>query len=399
MNQPALLLMALVFAAFNLAGQAGGIGGTTPTAGNGGTSAQANPGSGGGLRGSDFSRTMYISGKVLMEDGSSVPEDTIIERLCSGMAKTVAFTDSKGHFSFQWGDRSMIITDASDAGSGPSGHGGGGGFGGAQTAGGSSALATDPFGNRMMNCELRASLAGYKSSTIDLFNRRGADSPEIGAILLRRIGGVDGVSISLTSLRAPKEARKAYQRGLQSMLKNKRDEAVRDFEKAVALYPNYADAWVNLGKMRIQGQSIDSARQALRRAVESDPKLVTPYVELGLLAATDTNWQDSARYLDRAVELDPVDYPQVWYADAVANYNLRKYDAAEKSARAALKLDPRHVNPRSGYLLGLVLAEKRDYAGASEELRTYIKLAPNAPDMPQAKTRLGELEKLTGGSQ
>jgi len=119
-------------------------------------------------------------------------------------------------------------------------------------------------------------------------------------------------------------------------------------------------------------------------------------MELGILAAKDANWQESGKYLDRAVELDPVDFPQAWYADAVANYNLEKYDAAEKSARAAVKLDPRHVNPRSCYLLGLVLTEKHDYTGAAAEVAAYIKLAPNAPDLAQAKDRLTELEKLTG---
>ena len=68
-------------------------------------------------------------------------------------------------------------------------------------------------------------------------------------------------------------------------------------------------------------------------------------MELGLLAAKDANWQESGKYLDRAVALDPVDFPQAWYADAVANYNLKKYDAAEKSARAAVKLDPQARQP------------------------------------------------------
>jgi tetratricopeptide (TPR) repeat protein len=151
--------------------------------------------------------------------------------------------------------------------------------------------------------------------------------------------------------------------------------------------------------VRLEQQSIDRARTALSKAMESDPKLVAPYMELGLLAARDANWQESARYLDRAVELDPFDFPQAWYADAVANFNLKKYDAAEKCARAALKLDPRHFNPRSGYLLGLVLAEKQDYAGAVEELSAYLKLAPNAPDQAQVKDQLGRFEKLLAGTK
>ena len=269
-----------------------------------------------------------------------------------------------------------------------------GGFGSAQSAGGGSALATNPFASRMMNCEVRASVAGYTSDSFNLFNRRTADNPDIGVLFLHRIAGVEGVSVSVTSMMAPKDAKKAYEHGLQALLKNKPADASKDFEKAVAVYPKYADAWVNLGKLHLEHQEIEPARAALRKAMEADPKLVAPYVELGLLAAKDGNWQESAKYLDRAVELDPVDFPQAWYADAVANYNLKQYDAAERSARAALKLDTRHANQRSGYLLGLVLAEKKDYAGAAAELAAYIKLGPNAPDVAQVKIQLAELEKL-----
>jgi tetratricopeptide (TPR) repeat protein len=293
----------------------------------------------------------------------------------------------------------MIVSDASDAGSGSSRSSSSGGFGSSQSAGGGNTLAADPFGNRMMNCALRASVAGFTSDTVDLFNRKTADSPDVGTIVLHRIAGVEGSSISVTSMMAPKDAKKAYEHGLQSLLKNKLNDAAKDFEKAVAVYPNYADAWVSLGKVRLEQQSIEPARAALKRAMESDAKLVAPYVELGLLAAKDANWQESGKYLDRAVELDPVDFPQAWYADAVANYNLKKYDAAEKSAREAMKLDPRHANPRSGYLLGLVLAEKKDYPGAAAELTAYMKLAPNAPDLAQAKDQLGQIEKLMGATK
>ncbi len=398
MKHSALFLLLGAISTVNLTAQV--MGGTTPTTGSGGqTSVQANPnlGSGGGALGPDTAAPVYVSGKVVMEDGSPVAPNVTIERVCSGMSKTVAYTDSKGRFNFQWGDSSMTVTDASDAGS--SGHSNTAGFGSSQSAGGANTLAADPFGSRMMNCALRASMAGYTSDNVDLFNRRTSENSDIGTIVLHRIAGVEGSSISVTSMMAPKDAKKAYEHGLQSLLKNKPDDAAKDFEKAVGIYPKYADAWVSLGKLRLDRQSIEPARAALMKAMEADPKLVAPYMELGLLAAKDANWQDSGKYLDRAVELDPVDFPQGWYADAVANYNLRKYDAAEKSAREAVKLDQRHVNPRAGYLLGLVLAEKKDYAGAAAELTAYIKLAPNAPDLALVKDQLSQLEKLLGAQK
>jgi tetratricopeptide (TPR) repeat protein len=381
MKHSALFILAV--AAANLDAQ--GMGGT-PTTGSGGqTSAQANPNR------SDASRAVNISGKVVVDDGSAA-QNISVERVCGGVSKTVAYTDAKGRFSFQWGDRNAVVADAADAGAGSRNAG----FGSAQSAGGASPLAADPFGNRMMNCELRASMAGFHSDGVSLFNKQLADNPDVGAIVLHRIAGIEGTSVSATSAMAPKDAKRAYEHGLQSILKNKPDDAAKDFEKAVAAYPKYADAWVNLGKVRLQQQSVEPARTAMENAIDADPKLVAPYVELGLLAARDANWPDSAKYLDRAVELDPVDFPQAWYTDAVANYNLKQYDAAEKSARNAAKLDSHHINPRSGYLLGLILAEKHDYPAAVTELTEFLKLAPNTPDLAEVKDQLAQYEKLAG---
>jgi Tfp pilus assembly protein PilF len=372
--------------------------GGTPTTNNGGQgSVQANP-SIGNNKPIDISHSIYISGKVVMEDGTPVPQSVTIQRVCSGMAKTVAYTDSKGHFNFRWGDGSTLIADASDAGSGSSTSGGSGGFGSSQSAGGGNPLASDPFGNHMMNCGVRAYIAGYTSSTQNLFNRGANDGSDIGMLLLHRIAGIEGTSVSVTTMMAPKDAKKAYEHGLQAILKNKPDDAIKDFEKAVAAYPKFAEAWLNLGKLREQQKSLEPARTAFLKAIEADAKLVPPYLELGLQYATEVNWLKSAEYLDQAVKLDPVDYPQAWYADAVAHYNLKNYDAAEKSAREAVKLDPRHANPRADYLLGLVLAEKHDYKGAAAELTAYIEESPTAPDLAQVKDQLAQIEKLQTAS-
>ena len=393
MKIPTFVAGLAALAAGTLSAQVGGgMGGASPPAGGTQAGVQTNPGSAGASRTPEVPRTIYLSGKVAMQDGSPVPRDVTIQRICSGVTHTVAYTDSRGRFSFQWNDRNSVVADASDAGQNR-GSGASAGFGGAQTGGGG--FGSDPFGSRtLMNCELRANLAGYTSDLINLFNRRLSDSPDVGMIVLHRIAGVEGTSVSATSLMAPKDARKSYERGLQSLAKNKPDEALKNFEKAVAVYPKYADAWVSLGKVREQQDSLEAARAALTKAVECDPKLVTPYVELGALSARESRWQESGAYLDQALRLDPVDFPQAWYTSAVANFNLRKYDAAEKAAREAVRLDPRHANPRSVYLLGLVFAEKQDYAAAAEQLVSYLKMSPNAPDLSLVRGQLEQFEKL-----
>jgi tetratricopeptide (TPR) repeat protein len=188
----------------------------------------------------------------------------------------------------------------------------------------------------MTNCELRAVLAGFTSDRVSLFNRKQADGPDVGILVLHRITGVEGASVSVTSMMAPNDAKKARERGQQALLKNKLADAAKDFEKATAVYPKYAEAWMELGKVRLQLGAVPAARTAFLKAIDADPKLVPPYVEMGALAAKEANWAQSGEYFDKALKLDPADYPSAWYADAVAHYNLRNYDAAEKSAREAI---------------------------------------------------------------
>ena len=349
---------------------------------------------------------IFISGKVIVADGAPLPPGIAIQRVCQGLPRTVGYTDSRGNFSFQWGDYSGVTPDASESGSGGLfGPGEGRSAttgGGSRMSGGNSPGMTSQsggFGGSIGACELRASLAGYTSDSVNLFMHRAMDNPDVGHIILHRNTAVQGLAVSATSLNAPKDARKAYEHGLTALHKGKQADAGKDFEKAVGIYPTYADAWVELGRLRSAGQQAEPAREAFQKAIDSDGKLVAPYMELGLMAAREQKWDDSAKYMDRAVQLDPVDFPQAWYIDAVANFNLKKIDPAEKSAREALKLDPQHRNPRAGYLLGLVLMEKRDYAGAATELKNYLAVAPTADNHEQVRKQLEQIEKFQAPQQ
>ena len=340
-------------------------------------------------------RTIFISGKVMTDDGSPLPPNIAVQRLCGGASpQTMAFTDSKGHFNFQWDRPNSAFADASESGfdgalgSARNSRSSGGINGGSGLSG---------MGDRIQNCEVLVNVVGYRSNPIQLFNHGSLDNPEIGSIILHRMSNVEGTSVSATGFAAPKDAKKAYEKGLQTMLKNKPDEAAKEFERAVQLYPKYADAWYNLGKVRIRLKQAEPAREALEKALEADGKLVGPWFELGLLSASEQKWEDTEKYMDKTTHLDPVDFPQAWYIHAVAAFNLGKLEAAEKSAREAQKLDARHVNPRADYLLAIVLVERRDYSEAVAQFKAYLKAVPNAPDASQIQAQVEEISKFISG--
>jgi tetratricopeptide (TPR) repeat protein len=246
---------------------------------------------------------------------------------------------------------------------------------------------------------LQAKLAGYRSQTVPLSGRRPMDDPNVGTILLHRNGPAEeGRTISAVSLAAPKDARKAYEKGLDALKKRKFDDARLNFEKAVEVYPHYATAWYELGMLQAGQGKMDLAHSYFDKASACDPKFVQPYLQISILELQASRWQGLADVTDKVLKLDSFDFPQASYFNAVANYNLHNMEAAERSALAAERLDTRHAIPKVSHLLGLILAYKKDYAGAAERFKAYLEYAPEATDAAKVRSQLAEVEKITAAT-
>jgi Flp pilus assembly protein TadD len=328
---------------------------------------------------------IFLSGTVVTEGDAGPAANATIQQSCSGMPRTIAFTNSQGHFSVQLGATTGVLSDASESGPGN----------GVRTVGdvGASGPRSGPVGAGLLGCELIVSATGFRPARLDLSNRRASDNADLGMIVVHRIAGVEGTSVSITALNAPKGARRAWEKGVQLLHKSRLVDAEKEFEKAVGIYPKYANAWLDLGRTRIRRHREGPAREAFLKAIDADGKLVEPWVELGEMAAHGQNWPDAARYWDRALQLDPVDFPRLWFKDALADYHVQNFDRAERNAREALKVAPQSQDVRAHRLLGLILMKKQDYPGAAEALRNYVRLAPNANDLAQVKAQLDEIER------
>ncbi len=249
---------------------------------------------------------------------------------------------------------------------------------------------------RLVSCDLRAVLPGYRSDVVNLTGHRYAENPDVGTIILHRLGNVQGSTISVTSLDAPKDARKSYEKGEESMKKEKWPEAQKQLEKAVEIYPKYAAAWYDLGEARLKQSNAAQAQEAFARALEADPKYLKPYLPLATLAMGEKKWQEAADTTGKLTRLDPADYPQAWMFNAIANVHLHNMDAAEESARGAIKADTGHQFPRCEYILALILAEKQQYAAALPLMKSYVEHAPNAPDAESVRKQISTLESAAG---
>jgi len=166
----------------------------------------------------------------------------------------------------------------------------------------------------------------------------------------------------------------------------------------VEIYPKYAAAWYELGRIQQQGADIAQARQSFANAIAADAKFIGPYLSMAALEVKAENWAALAKVAGALLRLDAVDYPVVYLYDALANLNLGQTDAAEKSARAGEKLDAAHQYPALERVLARILERKKDYAAAAAHLRGYLMLAPQAEDAAKIKKDLAELERLSGAN-
>jgi tetratricopeptide (TPR) repeat protein len=351
----------------------------------------------------DTSREMFfISGRVAFDDGTSPNTNISIERVCEMNSHTEAHTDSKGRFSFKIGDSRNIVQDASVANDDEGSRAGlARAASTASSPGMNSPLAnTTPAQSgaavteRTLNrCELRAVYPGYRSDSFSLANRRPLDNPDIGTLILHRLGDVKGTTISLSSAMAPKPALKAYEKAMQQARKGDLDAAETGFARAVDIYPQYASAWFELGKIRQAQNRFAEAGEAYLRASKADPKYASPYDRLAQISGFEGKWDDAIKYSGEAIALDPVELPSSWYFNALGYWSLRQYEQAGKSAQETIKLDSGHRFPMAELILATACAGRADYTSEMQHLRSYLTFVSEGKNADMVRQRITELEQ------
>ncbi len=233
---------------------------------------------------------------------------------------------------------------------------------------------------------------GRSEETIDVgpstADRRGR---VVRDVEFRKEAGWDGgATVSPAELTLPANAVKAYQRAESALGRRDIDRAVEELKKAVALAPDYSDAWNRLGTIAYQTRRYQDAEQYFTEALRCNPESYAATVNLGaaqlvlgkLELALETN-----RAAVRARPDDPLAHSQL----GQVYFALDRLDQARDSLQMAKSLDPGHFSwPQ------LVLAEiyRRwgDHESVARELREFLRYHPDAAAAPKLQELLKELE-------
>lgn len=330
------------------------------------------------LSGNPYFRPLTLSGKVTLANGNPPPDPAMIILWCDGKRQPQYYTDRKGKFSFRvGGEQSLMAADS-------------------QSQLPSSAVGStksDQSHVDMQNCEVEASLAGFSSTKVQLGRRSVFESSDIGTLILTPLGPGEAAFVSTNTLAAPPEAKKAYERADKELLKEKADpgKAMKDLKKAIASYPQYADAWYLLGQAQMMEKDLPAAKESFEKAAAADGRFVRPLLSLARLEMQQQHWKETAEWSGKVLKMVPK-LGEAHFYNAVAQVSMGNAEAAEQSARAVTVSPEASRYPKAYFILGNILAQKGEAKGAAAEFRKYVTLEPGSRAAEAVKKQLAEWE-------
>ena len=115
-------------------------------------------------------------------------------------------------------------------------------------------------------------------------------------------------------------------RGVAYLNLRELDEALEDFEAAIELEPEYAEAYANRGRIHLDREDYELAIEDLDRAIEIAEELTEAYGNRGLAYQYLGDDEKALADFTRAIEID--NNPQAYYNRAALQYTLGRFDEA-----------------------------------------------------------------------
>jgi len=196
--------------------------------------------------------------------------------------------------------------------------------------------------------------------------------------------------VSVSDLSVPPAARKEFEKANRLISKQDWTKAKERLRKAIAMYPQYASAYNNLGAVCSHMGDIGQAREALQKAVTLNDHMAMAYVNLGRLSFTTKDFIGVETFIGKALSLAAADADELKllaYAQ-VADHHL---DQAIETSRQA------HRSQLSHHAFLHVLAAKADeLQGRSDdsiaELQQYLREEPTGPRAERVKNVLAAFQ-------
>ncbi|MEI8349240.1 MAG: tetratricopeptide repeat protein [Candidatus Omnitrophota bacterium] len=230
---------------------------------------------------------------------------------------------------------------------------------------------------------------------VDSFRYRPSDSsPEqaVSSAVEKKASQVPSVSVKL-SLGKLKEAQDYLQRGRNYLIDKKYQDAIIQIQKALAINPQDAFAYVSLGEAYGALGNNKQAVEYFRKAMDIIPNYLEAYAGLGYVYIASGQQQEAVAVFQKATEINPK-YAEGYRGLGYIYSRLGQYDPAITQYQKALKIDPNNVYYNKE--IGFLYVSLGQYREAITYFQKAIKLNP---EYAEGYTGLGFVYYSLGQNQ
>ncbi|MBL8151002.1 MAG: tetratricopeptide repeat protein [Blastocatellia bacterium] len=189
----------------------------------------------------------------------------------------------------------------------------------------------------------------------------------------------------------PKAAKKAFEKGLSKSGKGKTDEAIKAFEEALTVYPNYFEALNNLAVSYIELRRFDDARSRLEQASKLSPNSPLPYLNFGILLIEEKRYKEAIEVLERSISIDTTN-PLSHYQLGIAYFQVSNFQKAAEEFETTVASASKKL-PLSRLYLADIYKRLSKTDDAIKQIESFLSEMPENPYSDVARQELAKLKK------
>ncbi|XP_040564895.1 cell division cycle protein 27 homolog isoform X1 [Lepeophtheirus salmonis] len=156
-------------------------------------------------------------------------------------------------------------------------------------------------------------------------------------------------------------------------LQKEHENAIKFFQRAVQVQPDFAYAYTLLGHEYVMIEELDKALACFRSAIRVDPRHYNAWYGLGLAYYKQEAYQMTEIYYKKALSINKQS-PILMCHVAVVQHALQKTERALETLNAAIKAAPK--NPLCKFERASILFSSERYEEALEELNELKEIIP-----------------------
>jgi tetratricopeptide (TPR) repeat protein len=191
-----------------------------------------------------------------------------------------------------------------------------------------------------------------------------------------------------------------YNLGMALGKKGRMDEAISQYQEAIRLKPDYAEAISKLGTALGEEGRTDEAISQLQEAIRLKPDYADAYNSLGTALCTKGRMDEAIRQYQEAIRLKP-DFAEACYNLGTALFRMGQIDEAIRQYREAIRLKPDYAEAH--YNLGVAWAAKGHLDEAISSYREALRFKPDYIlahiNLGVALDRKGQIDEAIGQFQ